>query len=602
VASNYEVNIKLNTRTVNKQLNNLEKRISKLNKLAQGGRANRTVNKNEKDRLNGAVKLTRQEQRTLRIKQKQLKVDQQQLKVEKQTAAALVQQNKISTPKGKNFGQIGGSIGPALPPKTGGSTGGGRSRGGGKGGVLSGALISGAFPLLFGQGPLGAAAGFTGGMIGGKLGGQMGGFAGGLIATAALTQIQQVFEGVSKLGNAFSKTSLDINEITKSLGLVGTPSGKYLQLLEQTEGKQAAYNESVKRLSRIVGDEGVKNLQQFGDASRQFGNDMSVLMTRLAAAFAGFANTVANKGIGGMGGISKFTKSFERSNLLNRAALSKEQNVQSLIAQRDEMLGGRTGRAAGKVKETALFKELENKIVKQQKLNELTQKESDLNNFNELKYKSMTKSISDRTQFLQTSLLLGSEEAQIQQEINRLAEAAKKAGDDLTTTKKEQIADELRLQNQLNKTLSLYQSIASTVESGLVDAIEGAIQGTKTLGDVARSVFNQIQRTLLQAGVNSLLSSIPGIGGLFKADGGPVKAGGSYIVGERGPELFTPGSSGSITPNHQLGGSTNVVVNVDASGSSVEGDEENGRELGRMISVAIQSELIKQKRPGGLLT
>ena len=597
MASNYEVNIKLNTRTVNKQLNNLEKRISKLNKLAQGGRANRTVNKNEKDRLNGAVKLTRQEQRTLRIKQKQLKVDQQQLKVEKQTAAALQQQNKISTPRGKNFGEIGGSIGPALPPKTGGT----RTGGPKKGGVLSGALISGAFPLLFGQGPLGAAAGFTGGMIGGKLGGQMGGFAGGLIATAALTQIQQVFEGVSKLGNAFSKTSLDINEITKSLGLVGTPSGKYLQLLEQTEGKQAAYNESVKRLSRIVGDEGVKNLQQFGDASRQFGNDMSVLMTRLAAAFAGFANTIANKGIGGMGGISKFTKPFERSNLLNRAALSKEENVQSLIAQRDEMLGGRTGGAAGKVKRTAPFKELENKIVKQQKLNELTQKESDLNNFNELKYKSMTKSISDRTQFLQNSLLLGSEEAQIQQEINRLAEAAKKAGDELTDTKKEQIADELRLQNQLNKTLSLYQSIASTVESGLVDAIEGAIQGTKTLGEVASSVFSQISRTLLQFGVNSLLGSIPGIGGLFKADGGPVKAGGSYIVGERGPELFTPGSSGNITPNHQLGGSTSVVVNVDASGSNVEGDEDRGRELGRLISVAVQSELLQQKRPGGLL-
>ena len=52
-----------------------------------------------------------------------------------------------------------------------------------------------------------------------------------------------------------------------------------------------------------------------------------------------------------------------------------------------------------------------------------------------------------------------------------------------------------------------------------------------------------------------------------------------------------------ITPNHALGGSTNIVVNVDASGSSVEGDKEQGRELGRLISVAIQSELIKQKRP-----
>ena len=87
----------------------------------------------------------------------------------------------------------------------------------------------------------------------------------------------------------------------------------------------------------------------------------------------------------------------------------------------------------------------------------------------------------------------------------------------------------------------------------------------------------------------------------MKADGGPVKGGNSYIVGERGPELFSPGVSGMITPNHALGGSTNIVVNVDASGSSVEGDKEQGRELGRLISVAIQSELIKQKRPGGML-
>ena len=85
-----------------------------------------------------------------------------------------------------------------------------------------------------------------------------------------------------------------------------------------------------------------------------------------------------------------------------------------------------------------------------------------------------------------------------------------------------------------------------------------------------------------------------------RATGGPVKGGSTYLVGERGPELFSPGVSGMITPNHALGGTT-VVVNVDASGSSVEGDEQQGRELGRLISVAVQSELVQQKRPGGLL-
>ena len=86
-----------------------------------------------------------------------------------------------------------------------------------------------------------------------------------------------------------------------------------------------------------------------------------------------------------------------------------------------------------------------------------------------------------------------------------------------------------------------------------------------------------------------------------KAEGGPVTGGKPYLVGERGPELFSPGVSGMITPNHALGGSTSIVVNVDASGSSVEGDEQNSRELGRIISAAIQSELINEKRPGGLL-
>ena len=87
----------------------------------------------------------------------------------------------------------------------------------------------------------------------------------------------------------------------------------------------------------------------------------------------------------------------------------------------------------------------------------------------------------------------------------------------------------------------------------------------------------------------------------MKANGGSVRAGNDYIVGERGPELFSPGVSGMITPNNALGGSTNIVVNVDASDSAVEGDEEGGRELGRLISAAIQSELIQQKRPGGIL-
>jgi phage-related minor tail protein len=89
--------------------------------------------------------------------------------------------------------------------------------------------------------------------------------------------------------------------------------------------------------------------------------------------------------------------------------------------------------------------------------------------------------------------------------------------------------------------------------------------------------------------------------GRTRAKGGPVRGGSSYLVGEKGPELFVPGSSGNIVPNHQMGGA-NVVINVDASGSEVQGNEGQAAMLGRAISSAVTEEIARQKRPGGLLS
>jgi hypothetical protein len=107
--------------------------------------------------------------------------------------------------------------------------------------------------------------------------------------------------------------------------------------------------------------------------------------------------------------------------------------------------------------------------------------------------------------------------------------------------------------------------------------------------------LNQIE-SYSGVGANTDVSGlIPG-----KALGGAVGAGQPYLVGEKGPELFVPGAQGNIVPNNAMGGS-NIVVNVDASGSSVEGDAQEQKALGAAIGAAVQAELIKQKRPGGLL-
>lgn len=161
---------------------------------------------------------------------------------------------------------------------------------------------------------------------------------------------------------------------------------------------------------------------------------------------------------------------------------------------------------------------------------------------------------------------------------------------------------------QADKMDALYASIGQTISTSIVDSLTAAVDGTKRLSDVASDTLRSLASILLKFGVNSLLGQLGSGGGFLgelfgggRAKGGTVMGGNSYMVGERGPELFTPGRSGSIAPNSSIGGGANVVVNVDASGTKAEGDGRQANQLGAALGAAVQAELIKQKRPGGLL-
>ena len=76
------------------------------------------------------------------------------------------------------------------------------------------------------------------------------------------------------------------------------------------------------------------------------------------------------------------------------------------------------------------------------------------------------------------------------------------------------------------------------------------------------------------------------------------------IMGEAGPEAILPlkkGPGGKLGVHSSGAGASNIVVNVDASGSSVEGNEQESKALGKAIGAAVQAEIVKQKMPGGLL-
>ena len=152
-----------------------------------------------------------------------------------------------------------------------------------------------------------------------------------------------------------------------------------------------------------------------------------------------------------------------------------------------------------------------------------------------------------------------------------------------------------------------FERMANTIVVDIGNGIKGLIKGTQSLNDVLTNVLDRMADAFLNMAIfgNVAGSSVTGglLGSIFRANGGPVKGGGSYIVGEKGPELFTPGVSGMVTPNHALGGSTNVVVNVDASGNQqVQGDDGKAEQFGEAIAAAVQAEIINQQMAGGLLS
>jgi len=194
----------------------------------------------------------------------------------------------------------------------------------------------------------------------------------------------------------------------------------------------------------------------------------------------------------------------------------------------------------------------------------------------------------DKTQesYLESQLTEIQQQAKLNEEINRYAEiiaelkstlGTKLVKFDVTSATSEDIAsmELLKLSaKEYNELLGKrkvietdLQIIARNAGSIIASGFEDAIFSGQKLGEVIRSLGMDLMRMVFQQTVTAPLAA--GISGAilkgFRAEGGPVGAGGAYVVGEKGPELFVPSSSGSIVPNGAMGssggGSGGVTVN-----------------------------------------
>lgn len=158
--------------------------------------------------------------------------------------------------------------------------------------------------------------------------------------------------------------------------------------------------------------------------------------------------------------------------------------------------------------------------------------------------------------------------------------ANQKAGETLNTFGKMSRA----INSVVQQIPSLEQSFAGVVSGAMgqftqafTDGITGAKSFADAVKDMARSVINSLIKMLVQYYItkplfDAISGFIGGVGGgtgaapTGRAVGGPVSAGTPYIVGERGPELFIPSSSGQVQPNGRMdGGGVTINQNINIS-------------------------------------
>ena len=495
---------------------------------------------------------------------------------------------------------------------------------------VSSAIIGGGFPLLFGQGPTAAIGGALGGAVGGALGGQFG-FA---LSIAGTT----IGSALDSLANALAKPTENIQLLVDKVGLANTPTGDLALRLEKVGLSASAADLLLDEFNKKFGktpEDIKKNTQQmnkFKNQINELGTAITLLLSKvLSPAIQTILNFINRQAIANKVGRPKLA-----SLQLDAAGLAREETKKKFGFNIGAVEGPLAGEGVSEFfqkREKEIFNNLVNEEINKQLVAQgkppVDFTDQGLNfgdKFEALQKKAAQAEFNKNIRSLEQSLKLekdrlniSSEQFTLKQEqfkldnLNADLELLRgELGEDNNLEIQKQVDGlkaQVDLQQQIvNNAKALtdpFRQLSNIIAQDIGNGIKGLIKGTQSLNDLLLNVVNKIGDAFLNAAIfgnfggGSVTGGLLGILGF--ANGGRPPVGRASIVGERGPELFVPDRAGTIIPNNAMGGAMNVVVNVDASGSSVEGDEEQANAFGSAIATAIQSELIKQKRPGGLL-
>jgi len=192
------------------------------------------------------------------------------------------------------------------------------------------------------------------------------------------------------------------------------------------------------------------------------------------------------------------------------------------------------------------------------------------------------------------------------------------------------------LQDPLEMVKSLSANIADSFSQGVRGMIEGTMSAQQALANFFQSVadyFMDMATNIIKAAIEMMAFQIitslfpgaptfsastmtlpgldgagalavpgilPGISGGL-ASGGTAMGGSTYLVGEKGPELFTPGRTGSVTPNSALGGVQVGSINITVENTGEQLSPAAQKQIAGQVQGIVMSTLVNERRSGGLL-
>jgi len=167
------------------------------------------------------------------------------------------------------------------------------------------------------------------------------------------------------------------------------------------------------------------------------------------------------------------------------------------------------------------------------------------------------------------------------------------------------------IKTELSPELMRIKDASEMMGQSVGDAMMSMVDGTMTAKDafksMARDIISELYRIFVVKQITGFITQafspkLAGTGGGGgKAIGGPVQANQSYVVGERGPEMFIPSRSGSIVPNDKMGGGGNVVVNqtINVSTGVQQTVRAEIKQLMPQIADSAKAAVLDAKRRGG---